>query len=830
MNSMEEGTADARPASGTPKASRSKVLYVSIATSFAVVLALSLGLGLGLPRDEDTGTDKETNSSLQQKTDNAKNTSTSTNSSTASDSVSNPFDDESPIAFVSRLTSISNETIKQTYTSCDLLNDDLTLWAQLIANRTIEGNEWYFDQPTTYYEQPIDDTRSGITGDGSSATTTGTEELADSPQGAATKTVSESNFGTNNQVEGVEEGDLVQSNGEQVFVVYGSEIIVLATDTVNVTSRTKIPSKSDECSFGYIPSILLIDDRLVVVATSYCSQAVATDNTATSDIAYGGQDTSDVYIYDIEDMSLIETVNLAGSFISARAVDGNVHIVTTKLLDSYALTQYLEPWRLDIYDVNSTKEEYRTKAQEQLQKHLPEFITTITQGLDCTSLQKLTLFQNSDADLTFSTIMDTITTVTSFNAQSDSISTSATSLMLPSAGYTVYASGEYLILAVQGYWESEAVTQQTYLISFKFDGPSTNVTSLGTVPGYILNQFSIDLANQNGENYLRVASTTVAQWTDVNDIWIESVNSTSQVTVLKMDDEASSMPVVGTVSNLGKNGETIYSVRFMGDRGFVTTFETTDPFYTLDLGDPNNPFKVGELEIPGFSSYLHPIGNSLILGVGQATDSNGTALGVQISLFDVSSFSNPIRIQNFSETGNSSSSATSYSEVEYDFKAFRFLNDSQLLIIPLTVYNLSPCNYTIYENPENNGNSTEGSDGGSSSSEAIDDTIVIDDAIVIDPIPGECYETTNGYDGFRVYDIATSGIKSYLSIEHDIADWTESCWSGALLPTRSLVFDGDLMTLKSHTILSHDLSTSASSATPINLDNQNTVCEPYILF
>ena len=826
MNAIEEGAvtvstkADALPSSDNDPArpSRNKV-WVVVACAFAAVLALSLGLGLGLPRDD------ESNNSLQQK-DNTANTSTSTNGGNNHTSTSsNPIGGENPITFASLLTTISNDTIKQSYDSCDSLNDDLSLLAQLIANRTVESYDWYFDQPTTYYEQPVYDT--GVTADGSTADSgPETQELGSAPSGSASKPVSESNFGTNNQVKGVEEGDLVQSNGEQVFVVYGSEIIELAADTVNITSRTKIPTKSDECSVGYIASMLLIDDRLVVVATSYCNEVVASDSTSTSDISYFGQDSSDVYIYDTSNMSLIETVNLSGSFISARGVGGTVHIVTTTYIDSYGLIQYLEPWREDIYGVNVTKAQYRTIAQEQVKEHSQEFVDRITQGLDCTRLQKIALFQNSDSELTFSSILDSIASVTSFAIKSDSISTSVTSVMLPSGGYTVYASAEYLILAVQGWWVDEAATEQTYLISYKLEGSSSNVTSIGMVPGYILNQLSIDHAVQDGENYLRVASTTSSQWAQSGDNWVQNTNTTSQVTVLKIDDDFTSMSVVGTVKNLGKNGETIYSVRFMGDRGFVTTFETIDPFYTLDLSDPNNPTKAGELEIPGFSSYLHPVGNDLIIGVGQATDANGTALGVQISLFDVSSFSNPVRIQSFSDIGNSNLSSTSYSEAEYDFKAFRYLNDSQLLIIPITIYNYSPCNYT-FEYPfvndtlisPSDGNVSEGGDGGSSDSE-----------ILIDPLPGPCYEATDGYDGFRVYEVNTAGISSYLSIEHDIADWTKSCWSSAFLPTRSLVFDGDLMTLKSHTILSHDLSTLEADATPINLDDQNTVCEPYILF
>jgi hypothetical protein len=713
------------------------------------------------------------------------------------------------MAFAARIPTISDKTIKQMYKSCDLLNDDLTFLAHHIANRTIEGNSWYFDQPTMYYPKPIDD---------------GTGKLVNSaaaPDGStSTKLVSESNFGTNNQVEGVEEGDLVQSNGDQVFVVYGTEIVVLAADNVTITRRTEIPHKSEECTIGYVASMLLIDDRLVVVATSYCN---------TQGIWYYGQDSCDVYIYNTSNMSLLETLNLSGSYLSARAIGDNVHIITSTYVDSYVLTQYLEPWREDIYGVNLTKAQYRAKAQEQVKEHVQEFVNTVTQELDCTSLQKLALFQNSKDELIFSNNLDSIVTVTSFTT-SKSNSTSVTSMMVPSGGYTVYASAEYIVLAVQGWWINQAVSEQTYLISYKLEGPFSNVTSLGTVPGYILNQFSIDHAVQDGENYLRVASTTSAQWAEVDGKWIQNVSSTSQVTVLKMDDDVSSMSVVGLVDNLGKDGETIYSVRFMGDRGYVTTFKRTDPFYTLDLSDPSNPMKVGELEIPGYSSYLHPIGNDLILGVGQGADSEGTLLGVQISLFDVSDFSNPVQIQSFLDVGNTNVSSTSSSEAEYDFKAFRYLKDSQLLIIPLTIYNYVPCTYafdyaavndTITSVPSE----TEGKTGSTVQPETSDSRMFIT------PILQPCFEGTNGFDGFRVYEVTTEGISSYLSVKHDIADWTQkSCWSSAYLPTRSFVFDGDLMTLKSHTILSHDLSTLMEDAKPINLDDQNTVCEPYILF
>lgn len=808
------------PATTSNTGRKRTYILISILIVVATILALSLGLGLGLS-DNDHSKSLQDNESAENKTNSESVDATQSGNGTSQIPGSNT------ISVASRLSTISSDTIKQTYTSCDSLKDDLLLLAQHLANRTIQNNLWYFNQQ---YDTPIYGD-SEVVSDGAN-TGGATEKNLAAPTGSSTKSVTESNFGTNNQVEGVEEGDLVQSDGDKVFVTYGTEILVLDANAVTVTSRTEVPPDANGCKSSYIPSMILIGERLIVIATSFCDQAVTPlASESTTDSLYLGQQTDTVHIFNSVDMSLVTSMSLDGSFISARAIGENVHIVSNSYIDIYVWLQYFDPWREDIYGVNVTEAQYIEKAKEQVDVHLQEFVDNVTQMIDCNSLQKLALLQNSNDDLSFSSYLDSVTHITSFAVTDPLDSKSVSSMMLPSGGYTVYASADYLILAVQGWWVDDAAKQETYLISYKLSGPFSNATAIGSVPGYLLNQFSIDHAVQNGEDYLRVASTTFEQWAETNGVWEVAEDSTSQVTVLKIDSELSNLIKVGQVSDLGKTGETIYSVRFFGNQGFVTTFKTTDPFYTIDLSDPENPTKAGELEIPGFSSYLHPIEDNLIIGVGQETDSNGTALGVQISLFDVSNFSNPVRLQSFSDFGGSNVSSTSYSDAQYDHKAFRYLNSSQLLIIPLTIYNYIPCNYTDYYpandtwiSPPTTANATGGDDV-ASTTESVDSKIAVDPAF-----PSTCYEPSGGYDGFRVFEVTTEGISTYLSIQHDISDWYTTCWSGAFLPTRSLVFEGDLMTMKSHTILSHDLSTMSADAPPINLDNENTVCEPYILF
>jgi inhibitor of cysteine peptidase len=163
--------------------------------------------------------------------------------------------------------------------------------------------------------------------------------------------------------------------------------------------------------------------------------------------------------------------------------------------------------------------------------------------------------------------------------------------------------------------------EQTNIV--KIDVDNLKIKANGQVPGRLLNQFSLDEYNGN----LRVA-TTIGERSfgeSMNDIYVLN----------------SKMGVIGSVENLGLD-ERIYSVRFLGDMGYVVTFKQIDPFYILDLSDPKNPKMTGELKIPGYSSYLHPIAENRILGIGEEDRK------VKVSLFDVSDKTNPREIAKYS--------------------------------------------------------------------------------------------------------------------------------------------------------------------------------------
>jgi uncharacterized secreted protein with C-terminal beta-propeller domain len=222
---------------------------------------------------------------------------------------------------------------------------------------------------------------------------------------------------------------------------------------------------------------------------------------------------------------------------------------------------------------------------------------------------------------------------------------------------TVYASAASLYVATPGGW----LRNDTSIHRFDLAGPQrTDYRASGQVPGELLDQFSLS----EDKGVLRVASTTASP-----------DGGESQVTVLQT--RSGRLEKIGQVGGLGR-GERIYAVRFIGDRGYVVTYKQIDPLYTLDLADPAHPRVRGELELRGFSSYLHPVGDHLLLGVGQDATPEGRELGTLLSLFDVSDPAAPRLLQRHALWSSTSS------DVGYDHHAFLWWAPKRLAVVPVT--------------------------------------------------------------------------------------------------------------------------------------------------
>ncbi len=191
----------------------------------------------------------------------------------------------------------------------------------------------------------------------------------------------------------------------------------------------------------------------------------------------------------------------------------------------------------------------------------------------------------------------------------------------------------------------------------KINAATLNVSASGIVPGKPLNQFALD----EYRDHLRIATTVGEGW------WGFGFGGTrdSANDIYVLDD---TLRLTGSVTDLGLE-EKIYSARFVDDKGYLVTFRQTDPLYVLDLSNPTDPKKAGELKIPGYSSYLHPITKDKILGIGEENNQ------VKVSLFDVSAPQNPREIAKYNLNEY-------YSEIAQTHHAFLLDEKHQIFFLP----------------------------------------------------------------------------------------------------------------------------------------------------
>jgi uncharacterized secreted protein with C-terminal beta-propeller domain len=233
-------------------------------------------------------------------------------------------------------------------------------------------------------------------------------------------------------------------------------------------------------------------------------------------------------------------------------------------------------------------------------------------------------------------------------------------------------------------------------------GATPQYLASGRVEGQLINRFAMD----EYQGLLRlVTSSTDWRWVSQpeNRLYVMEQNGDDLVERSRLEE------------GLGKPGDSVYAVRLIQDKGYLVTFRQIDPFYTLDLSDPDQPKVVGELEVPGFSTYLHPVSDDMILAIGRDTDVDG----LTVSLFDISDFANPELLS------SQLISAESYSEAEYNHHAFTWFAAEEMLAIPVTRWGVS--------------------DG---------------------PVPYDYNSIFSGLELFRVN--RTDGIQPYASIDHDI--------------------------------------------------------------
>lgn len=459
---------------------------------------------------------------------------------------------------------------------------------------------------------------------------------------------------TNVQVEGVDEPDLIKTDGERIFVVGQGQL-----HWIDVSADPEIVASMPLDGWGQ--QLFLSDDRLLVMTAGGSGSG-----RFAADVVYGGSERTVLTEIDVSDpgsMKALRTLTLDGGMLSARSIDDTVRVVVRSTPVGFAW-EYPEGSGIRA-ERKATEANKKLIEDSNLSNWVPWYVLedhatgTTSDGplLGCGRVGHPEEFSGLS--------MLSILTV-----DLDEGLQPTKSIGLMAEGETVYASMDSLYVATSPWrvWpaalrDASDSVPTTQIHKFDISSAEASYEASGEIEGVLHNQFSLD----EYEGVLRVVVTDEVPW--------RSRGEVPDTSVVAFEHRGQQLVEIGSVSGLGKN-ERVYSVRFIADRAYVVTFRQVDPLYVVDLGDPTDPQVLGELKINGYSSYLHPIGEHLLLGVGQDATDEGRTTGSQVSVFDVSDPANPTRLSRIQFED-------AYSEAEWDHHAFLWWGADDLAVLPL---------------------------------------------------------------------------------------------------------------------------------------------------
>lgn len=484
--------------------------------------------------------------------------------------------------------------------------------------------------------------------------------------------------GTNNQVAGVDEADFVKNDGTRLFVLSGQKLYLHRSwpaESLHVESSLVLE--------GYPRQMFLRGDKVIVFSTVYGSGpegSVSWSCTAIGPCPMYGTPFTKVTTVDVSNLSAPQVTGelyLPGGYHDARLAGSSVRLVMNDSLRWPTNLRWWPDYSQDLWNDTARLEKELDKLMdenEQLirartlkdwvpdgQRKLPDG-TLEPVGYDCQDYHK-----------TNAPTRPGFVTVASIDLDAQTFQAPGRTGLVAEPG-EVYATDGALYLASSHWWWWPEPGQHDYTYVHKLDlsqpGRVTYVAS-GSVEGHLLNQFSMD----EYEGVLRVATTLSTRVKDSASDWgrLETSNRVST-----WREANGQLQQVGQSEELAK-GERIYSARFLGDKGYVVTFRQVDPLFTFDLSDPEHPRKVGELKVPGYSSYIHPLDATHLLTVGEYVPENGDwrSRAIKLSLFDVTDPAHPR--ETFSQLVGT---AYGWSESLYDHKAFNYFPAKGLVAIP----------------------------------------------------------------------------------------------------------------------------------------------------
>ena len=446
---------------------------------------------------------------------------------------------------------------------------------------------------------------------------------------------------TNIQVEGVDEADIVKTDGECVYLASNSKVLI-----VKAYPPEKAEMSAEILVNGTVSGLFINAKKLVVLSTNrYLFYYLETDKNSSE--THSGRKLigpwTHIAIYDVEnpkDPILIRNVTISGVYFNSRMIDNYVYVLTS-------FSTYLSDQKLILPEI--------------IDNNLP------------IKVDPASIYYSNNSDY-----YHVFTVVVAINIQDPDEPVNYETFLL---GYSscIYVSLNNIYITVPKYTENGEITE---IHRIHIEEGFIRYEASGAVPGFVLNQFSMD----EYKNYFRIATTNQLINRVIIGISIAPKNEVS----LKNDiysniyvlDE--SLSIIGRIEGLAP-GERIYSARFMGARCYLVTFKKIDPLFVISLEDPTEPRVLGKLKIPGYSDYLHPYDEDHLIGIGKWTveaEEGDFAWyqGVKISLFDVSDVEHPKEIDSYviGDRGTDS-------PVLRDHKALLFDKNLNLLAIPVLV-------------------------------------------------------------------------------------------------------------------------------------------------
>ncbi|MED4783524.1 beta-propeller domain-containing protein [Brevibacillus choshinensis] len=459
---------------------------------------------------------------------------------------------------------------------------------------------------------------------------------------------------TNTQVQGVDEADIVKSDGTYLYQATNQEVRIIQAYPA---AKMQINSRITYDNGLFQPLELYVDEkRLIVIGQA--SESVKTNSSIVSKrrIPYvHEQQTTKAMIYDITDKAnprLTRQLDIEGQYLSSRKIGANLYVTANQYVNTYRIFEDKETLPGPLYRDSLEGDQYQSVPYSDIRyfpKSIqPDFLMVAGVNLDRPK-QKMSLGTYLGAgENIYASPENLYVAVTEYEAQPETVkpmgqSFAPTLLPVPTkTNTTIYRFGM-----------AEGV--------LTFSGK-------GTVPGRILNQFSLD----EHDGYLRIATTSGEMWR--ND------ENTSKNNLYVLDQE---LHTYGKLEGIAP-GERIYSARFMGNRAYMVTFKQVDPLFVIDLAKPSAPSILGALKIPGYSDYLHPYDENHIIGFGKEAESDKDMAfyqGMKVALFDVSDVTHP-KEKFKTVIGDRGTN----SDLLSNHKALLFSKEKELLAFPVTVY------------------------------------------------------------------------------------------------------------------------------------------------